>query len=61
MENAWLNDLAAAEPAMPGGSVKMPCGVLHVLFFPTTPGTNSTSATACSHLKAIGWDLQHYP
>jgi hypothetical protein len=62
VENAWFNDLAAAEPAMPGGSTRFACGnTLHVFYFPTSPGTNSTSAGACSNLVRIGWSLQHYP
>ena len=62
VENAWFSDLATAESAMPEGSTRFGCGnTLHVFYFPTSPGTNSTSAEACSNLVRIGWSLQHYP
>jgi len=62
VENAWLNDLWAAEPVMPCGNTQLGCGnTLHVFYFPTSPGTNSSSAEACSNLVRVGWSLQHYP
>jgi len=59
--NAWFNDLAAAEPTMPGGTNQFGCGAYHIFYFPSSPPTNSTSAEACSNLTRIGWSLQHFP
>jgi hypothetical protein len=66
MENAWFNDLAAVQPSMPCGSTRFSCNnQLHVFYFPLSPGTNDSSAAACSNLTHQAgvnghWDLQHY-
>jgi len=57
--NSWFNDLAAAQPTTPCGQTQFSsCGNgLLYFYFPLSPGTNSTSAAACSHLVNIGWHL----
>jgi hypothetical protein len=58
MENQWFNDLAVAQPTTPCGQTQFGCdNQLLYFYFPATPGTNSTSAAACSHLANIGWHL----
>lgn len=59
-ENQWFNDLYASEPTMPPGESVLCSDTLHTFYFPASPGTNSTSATACSHLESIGWTLVGY-
>jgi hypothetical protein len=62
VENGWLNDIWDAQHTKPGGTTQFGCSNgRYTFYFPTIPGTNATSAVACSNLVRLNWSLLHYP